>query len=49
MVVQDFDSVFCCVLFKGKLGSKCYVRLVVKLEVGEFEVAEVVNKDIAHL
>jgi hypothetical protein len=36
---------FCSVLFEGKLGSECFVRLVVKLEVGKLEAAEVVNKD----
>ncbi len=45
MVAQDFDSVFCRILFEGKLGSKCFVRLVVKLEVDKLEAAEVVDKD----
>jgi hypothetical protein len=25
VVVQDFDSVFCRVLFEGELGSKCFI------------------------
>jgi hypothetical protein len=45
VIMEDFGSMFCGVLFKGKLGSKCFVGLVVKLEVDELEVAEVVNKD----
>ncbi len=45
VVVQDFDSVFCCVLFKGKLGGECFVGLVVELEVVKLEVAEVVDED----
>ncbi len=43
--VQNFDSVFCRVLFEGKLGGKCFVGLVVELEVDKLEVAEVVNKN----
>ncbi len=43
--MYDFDPVFCHVLFKGKLGSKCFVGLVVKLEVEKLEAAEVVDKD----
>ncbi len=45
MVVKDLDSVFCCILFEGKLGGKCFVGLVVKLEVDKMEVAIVVDKD----
>jgi hypothetical protein len=45
VVVQDFDSVFCHVLFEGKLGGECFVGLVVELEVDKSEAAEVVNKD----
>ncbi len=36
---------FCCILFKGKLGGKCFFGLVVKLEVDKLEGAEVVDKD----
>jgi hypothetical protein len=36
---------FCSVLFKGKLGGKCFFGLVVKLEVDKLEAAEVVGKD----
>ncbi len=36
---------FCSVLFEGKLGSKCFVGLVVELEVDKLEAAEVVDKD----
>ncbi len=43
--MEDLDSVFCSVLLKGKLGSKCFVGLVVELEVDEAEAAEVVNED----
>ncbi len=45
MVVKDRDSVFCRILFKGKLGSECVVGLVLELEVDRLEVAEVVNED----
>ncbi len=46
VVVQDFESVFCRILFEGKLGSKCFVGLVVELEVNKLEAAEVVDKDV---
>jgi hypothetical protein len=36
---------FCSVLPEGKLGGECFVRLVIKLEVDELEMAEVVDKD----
>ncbi len=36
---------FCSILFKGKLGRKCFVRLVIKLEVDKLEAAEVVGKN----
>ncbi len=36
---------FCSILFEGKLGGKCFVGLVLKLEVDESEEAEVVDKD----
>ncbi len=36
---------FCRVLLEGKLGGKCFVGLVVKLEVDKSEVAEVADKD----
>ncbi len=36
---------FCRVLFKGKLGGVCFIRLVIELEVDKSEAAEVVNKD----
>ena len=36
---------FCSILFEGKLCGKCFVGLVIKLEVNETEVAIVVNKD----
>jgi hypothetical protein len=36
---------FCSILFKGKHGGKCFVGLVVKLEVDKVEVAEMVDKD----
>ncbi len=36
---------FCSVLFEGKLCGKCFVGLVVDLEVDEMEVAIVVDKD----
>jgi hypothetical protein len=49
MVGQDLDSVFCHVLFKDKLGGKCFVGLVVKLEVDKTEVAVVVDKDSSAL
>ncbi len=45
IVVWVFDSVFCCVLLNDKLGSKCFVGLVVKLEVDKLEAAKVVDED----
>ena len=36
---------FCSILFEGKLCGKCFVGLVVKLEVDEMEAAIVVNKE----
>ncbi len=36
---------FCHVLLKGKLGSKCFIGSIVELEMDKLEVAEVVNKD----
>jgi hypothetical protein len=33
VIMQDLDSVLCRLLLKGKLGSECFVGLVVKLEV----------------
>ncbi len=40
---------FCSILFEGKLCGKCFVGLVVELEVDEAEVAEVSTKTMAHL
>ncbi len=45
VIMQDLDSVFCSVLLEGELGGKCFVGLVVDLEVDKLEVAEVVDKD----
>ncbi len=45
VVMEDLDSMLCSVLLKGKLGGKIFVGLVIKLEVDESKVAEVVNKD----
>ncbi len=45
MVVKDLDSLFCHVLFAGELGGKCFIGLVVELEVAKMEAALVVNKD----
>jgi hypothetical protein len=45
VIMEDLNSMFCSVLLKGKLGSKCFVGLVVKLEVDKLEAAIVVNKD----
>ncbi len=45
MVVYNFDSVFCRVLFKGKLGGECFLGLVNELEVDKSEAAEVVDED----
>ncbi len=36
---------FCSILFEGKLGGKCFVQLIVELEVDKTEAAEVVEKD----
>jgi hypothetical protein len=35
MVMEDLDSMFCSILIKGKLGSMCFIGLVVELEVDE--------------
>ncbi len=45
VVMKEIDFVFCSVLLKGKLGGKCFVRLVIELEVNKSKVAEVVDKD----
>ncbi len=45
VILQGLDSMFCSILLKGKLGSKCFIGLVIELEVDKAEVAEVVNKD----
>ncbi len=37
---------FCSVLFKGKLCGKCFVGLVVELEVDKTEVVILVDKDV---
>jgi hypothetical protein len=44
MVVKGLDSMFCNVLFEGKLGGECFVGLVDELEVDKTEVAIVVDK-----
>ncbi len=49
MVVQDFDSVFCHVLFEGRLNGKCFVGLAVELELYKLKVAVVVDKDNSKL
>ncbi len=36
---------FCSILFEGKLCSKCFVGLVVELEVDKMEAAIVVDED----
>jgi hypothetical protein len=45
VIMQDLDSVLCSVLLKSKLSSKCFVRLVVELDVDKSEAAEVDDKD----
>ncbi len=35
---------FCRILLEGKLGGKCFVGLVIELEVDKIGAAEVVNK-----
>ncbi len=45
VVVQDFHFMFGCVLFKGKLGGKCFDQQIVELEVDNAETAVVVDKD----
>ena len=37
MIVYYLDSVFCSVLFEGKLCGECFVGLVIKLEVDKME------------
>jgi hypothetical protein len=45
VIMEDLDSMFCSVLFKGKLSSKCFLGLVVELEVDKAKAAEVIDKD----
>jgi hypothetical protein len=45
VIMEDLDSMFCRVLFKDELGGKCFVGLVVQLEVDKTEAAEVVDED----
>ncbi len=45
VIMQDLDSVFCSILFEGKLGGKCFVRLIVELKVDKLKAAEVVDED----
>jgi hypothetical protein len=45
VIMQYLDSVLCSILLKGKLGGKCFVGLVIKLEVDKSEAAIVVDKD----
>ncbi len=45
VIMEDLDFMICSVPFEGKLGSKCFVGLVVELEVDNAEAAEVVDKD----
>ena len=45
VIMEDLDSMFCRVLFEGKLGGECFAGLVAKLEVDKMEVAIVVDKD----
>ncbi len=45
VVMEDLDSMLCSILLKGELGGKCFVGLVIELEVDKSEAAEVVNKD----
>ncbi len=45
VVVHDFDPVLGRILYKDVLGSKCFVRLVLELEVDKSEAAEVVDED----
>ncbi len=49
MVVLDFDSVFCCILLEGELGSKCFVGSIVKLEVDNWRWLKWSTKMAAHL
>ncbi len=45
VVMEDLDSMLCSILLEGKLGSKSFIGLVVKLEVNESKATEVVDKD----
>ncbi len=44
VIMEVLDSMFCRMLLEGKLGSECFVGLVVELEVAELEAAIVVNE-----
>ncbi len=45
VIMDDPDYMFCSILLKGKFGGKCFVGLVVKLEVDKLEAAIVIDKD----
>jgi hypothetical protein len=45
VVMEDLDSMLCSILLEGELGGESFVGLVVKLEVDESKVAEVVDED----
>jgi hypothetical protein len=44
VVVEDFHSMFDCVLLKGKLGGKCLCQQIIKLKVNKVKTAEMVDK-----
>jgi hypothetical protein len=45
VIMEDLGSMFCSILFKGKLGGECFLGLVVELEVDKLKAAIVVDKD----
>ncbi len=45
VIMEDLDSMFCSILIDGEHDGKCFVGLVVELEVDESEAAIVANED----
>ncbi len=49
VVMEDLDSMLSSILLEGELDGKCFVGLVIKLEVDELKAAEVIDKDCGAL
>ncbi len=44
VVVEDFHSMFGCILLEGKLGGKCLCQRIVDLKVNKADTAEMVDE-----